>query len=103
MRRSSIVAMLVLLTLPLAFERTARADDGGVDAADDANAAAEAGDDGGVDGNPVPEGIQPTTTPDNLGCTAAPGGRSSGGVFGAACLLAAAMGMAGARRRSKSE
>jgi hypothetical protein len=67
--------------------------------------ASDGGDEGGADAasdaETTPEGIQPTTTPDNLGCAAAARGTSSG-LPPAAGLALVVAGIAAARRARRA-
>lgn len=106
----------VAASIALAIAPTAAlADDGGADAAADASDDAKAGaaadaaasDDAGGDAGaeasvPPPEGIQPTTTPDNLGCAVAYGPRGAGDALPVASFAVSAIAFAAARRRRKS-
>jgi hypothetical protein len=73
------------------------------------DAGTDAADDAGTDADVPPDGIQPTTTPDNLGCTMhaigsehESGGRAapSGAVPGQLVIAAGALAMAIGRRRA---
>jgi hypothetical protein len=67
--------------------------------------ASDGGDDGGADAaadaDTSPEGIQPTTTPDNLGCAAGRRGSTSGSLAVAGLALGVAA-IAGARRARRA-
>lgn len=84
-------------------------------AASGGDAGADAADDAGTDADVPPEGIQPTTTPDNLGCTmhairseyesgggAVPRGAVPGQLVIAAGALAMVLGRRRATRRRSS-
>jgi hypothetical protein len=87
------LALLLFLGAALGSERASAAP------------AADAGDDGGADAaadaDTTPEGIQPTTTPDNLGCTAAPRGTPPGAPSVAGLALVVT-GLAAARRARRA-
>jgi len=107
MKRTAWMTLVMCLALPGVARADAGADaaDDAADAADEASAAADsaaadAGDDGCAG---VPVGIQPTTTPDNLGCAMAPtkaDARAAGAFVAAAVLWSLTR---AARRRAPKE
>ncbi len=101
--RVSLASFLFACTLMASAGAARAGEDGGADAGTGGSGTgggvASTTGTGGAGGGPI--GIQPTTTPDNLGCSAAPGG--AGAPAPVLALVIAGVALALARRGQREE